>query len=171
MESEATTTARHHIFMPLRSNAAWFESDDTRSRLDRQVKVNLMLYDRIVFQNGRWHMTAGDDGQGMEFLNHNVPDDHRKTISYCVKGGEFGVMMNDVAVMHSRAQTAYEADFFPLVQDAGLNDTTAYDWLNGEAQPNFELKQHLTTIADRLIQEALRRAKAAEAAEQMKEDT
>jgi|GEM_PF-2037356 len=152
MEPEATTTERHHIYMPLRSNAAWFESDDTRSRLDRQVKVNLMLYDRIRFQNGRWKMTAGEDGQGMEFLVHEVPGD-RHEISYCAKGDEFGVMVNNTTVLRSRAQTAYEADFYPLIHDAGLYDTAAYDWFNGDVELNFEFKQHLTAVADRLIRE------------------
>lgn len=118
---------RSQVFIPLRSNAAWFGSPETRSHLERQIKVNLMLYDRLIFQNGRYRMTAGFDEVGMEMWDPNYPEERRKEISYCVQGGEFGVETNGISVMRSRAETDLEVDFYPIIHESGLYDTACYD--------------------------------------------
>jgi hypothetical protein len=118
------------VFMPLRSNAGWFESPDTRKALERQIKVNLMIYDRVIFQNGRWHMTAGYDSQGMEMppTFYKFSDEQRRHISYGAKGSHFGIQMGDVPILQSTAEISLNADFYPILYDAGLLETTCYRW-------------------------------------------
>jgi hypothetical protein len=145
-----------HIYFPLRSNAAWFGSQEARSRLERQFKINLMLYDRLILEDGRWHMSAADDGrQGME-INlgpKHISDEQRRKIWYFKAGEVFGVQANDKTVLRASAGVSYEVDFYPILYDAGLLETACYDWVNGSASLTSEGKQEVERLTDRLIQD------------------
>lgn len=143
---------RSQILMPLRSNAAWFGSPEARAGLERQIKVNLMLYDRVIFQNGRWHMTAGTDGQGMEHIwwKDQAPMG-RTRIPYYGDSGPFSIHVGETCVLHSIAETSYEVDFLPIMRDAGILDTACYDWLNDEVKLSGEADEALSRSAEALV--------------------
>jgi hypothetical protein len=126
------------IYMPLRSNAGWFGNSDARKRLERQIKTNLVLYDQLLFQDGRFEITAGDDGQGMQiwFPASSFPGD-RKRIEYFPPGGEFGVVAGEKAILRSISETGYSVDFFPIIHEARLEHATFIRWSNDDVLPEF----------------------------------
>ena len=127
------------VYMPLRSNAAWFSNADTKARLESQLKTNLVLYDRVVLQDGRYHVTAGDDGQGMawEFPGDNCGVD-RTRVKYYEPGQFFGVAVEGKFVMSSTCQTAYEIDFLPMIQETRLEDVTYIRWISSDVRPEVK---------------------------------
>lgn len=137
------------MFVPLRSNAAWFGDVDSRERLERQLKTYFILYDRIIFEGGRYRITAGIDGQGMEgiFPGNTFPGDRTK-IEFFNPGDEFGVSLGGVQVLQSTSQASYEVDFLPIIHDAGLEHATCIRWSDEEMNP--ELKR---AIGDRVYRD------------------
>ena len=127
------------VYMPLRSNAAWFADADCRKRLERQIKICLVLYDRIIFENGRYCVTAGVDGQGLQVMcpGDSYPGDRTK-ISFFTPGDEFGVALDGKQIMTSTSQSIYEVDYLPIIHDAQLADAGCI------------LPQHADTSAERL---------------------
>jgi len=117
------------LFLPLRSNSSWFSTTSTRDRLERQIKVNLVLYDRLIVQDGRYRITAGTDGQGMDMLlPTNKCGDDRKSISFYEPGGKFGVRLGDKVLLQSESYVSYDVDFYPIFYDAGLLDAEYIEW-------------------------------------------
>ncbi len=122
------------IYMPLRSNAAWFGDENCRQRLERQIKSYLILYDQIIFENGRVRLTVLESGTGahMQYPGNTFPDDRTK-ITYYEPGTPFSIRFGETpAVEHVAlqgvAQATYEVDFLPIVHDAGLTDATFIRW-------------------------------------------
>lgn len=126
------------IFLPLGSNASWFETEKTVAMLEGQLKTSLMLYDKVVLENGRYQMTAGDDGQGM---THNWPAESypgdRREFSFYEKGREFSIALGDKVVLKSRAEIAFEVDFCPIVAKAGINDDSCVEWCSSTLTQGF----------------------------------
>ena len=127
------------VFMPLRSNAAWFGDADCRERLERQIKTYLVLYDHIIFENGRYRITAGVDGQGIEMMcpGDSYPGDRSK-ISFFPPGDEFGVEFGGKQLLSSTSQSAYEVDYLPIVRDAGLEHAGCVRWSDNDIKPEFK---------------------------------
>jgi len=127
------------VFMPLRSNAAWFGDENCRGRLERQIKTYLVLYDLIVFENGRYNITAGVDGQGMQMMcpGDSFPGDRSK-IRFFTPGNEFGIDFGGKQVLRSTCQSAYEIDYLPIVRDAGIEYATCIRWSDDDI--NAEIK-------------------------------
>lgn len=50
------------IFFPLRSNSAWFLADETKDALEMRIKMSLMLYDEVVFQDALYQCTIWENG-------------------------------------------------------------------------------------------------------------
>jgi hypothetical protein len=140
--------------MPLRSNAAWFGSQETRTDLEHQIKVNLMLYDRVIFQNGRWQMTAGVEGLGMESIwwDKQIPHD-RNRISYYSSGHPYSIHMGDKCILQGIPETACEVDFYPIISGTGLFEAGCYTWLNGEVPLSADGDNDIAAVARTIIQE------------------
>jgi hypothetical protein len=121
------------IYMPLRSNAAWFGDDAAQARLERELKTNLALYDYVLLQDGRVQIVAGNDGQGfvMPHTAASFPGDRTK-IDYVQPGSAFGVIANGVQILASTCEIGYEVDFFPIVSQAGYQDATFIRWVQYE---------------------------------------
>lgn len=125
------------ILLPVRSNGAWFSNAEARSRLERQIKVNLLLYDKLLVQDGIYHVTAGVDGQGMSMFmpGDDVPTDRRKT-EYFQAGSPFGVEVGGKQVMRSVSEFSYVVDYYPILHEAGLVDAEYIEWVYGDlAEP------------------------------------
>ena len=56
---------KSRAYLPLRSNAAWFEAPDAREELERRLKVLLITHDAIVPQDGRYTCSFWMDGVGV----------------------------------------------------------------------------------------------------------
>ena len=123
------------VLMALRSNAAYFVKPEFRHHLEQQLKMNLMLYDRVVIEQGRWHFTADKKGQGMtQFLPLKRDDQHPTRIDYAIPGKKFGIYMNGTPVLESECDVGCTADFFPILHDAKLLDQACYDWVGVHVQ-------------------------------------
>ena len=117
------------IFLPLRSNSSWFSTTDTRKRLEKQIKVDLILYDRLVIQDGRYRMVAGIDGQGFDMMLHgNSYEGERRAITFYTPGADFGVQVGGSALIASKSLVSYDVDFYPIFHDAGLLEADYIEW-------------------------------------------
>jgi hypothetical protein len=77
------------LFFPLRSNIGWFTNENTRLDLEKRIKNSLIIYDKIVFENGRYKLFATDKG----IVDVNIPADDitwdRTNIYYFSKGDQY----------------------------------------------------------------------------------
>lgn len=147
MDNESPTT----IFLPLRSNAAWFENADSRERLEREMKSCLALYDHVLLEDGRIRLTAGEDGQGMNIrLPKNLQGLDRTKITYFEKGRPFSIRAGDKPIMQSTCDTAYDVDFYPIAHAAGLENVSFVRWTEDG------LNNDVRDLIDRQIESDLR---------------
>ena len=56
------------ILLPLRSNAGWFTSVETRAALDRRLKNLVFAYDRVIVQDGQFSATVWKSGQAFNLM-------------------------------------------------------------------------------------------------------
>lgn len=115
-----------------------------------------MLYDRLILQEGRWHLVASERGLGMsQFIPPEMLVDERHKIEYIEPGYQFGVsvkvdgeyqqLLNEVSFV------GYNVDFYPIIHDAGLLSTACYDWINKKVVLSREDQQLISRQADELI--------------------
>ena len=133
------------IYLPLAGNFNWFESEDSFNALDRHLKTVVAIFDVVVFENGRLHLSAGEDGQGMchSFPGDSFPDDRLDIKPYQL-GSVFGVDVNGVQLFQSKAAYSVDADYFPFLTRAGIADSDFIKW------SNHSLNQEFGTWADKV---------------------
>jgi hypothetical protein len=127
------------IYVPLRCNAGWFGDPDCRQRLERKLKIYSVLYDQVLFEDGRCHVSAGVDNQGMQMRwpGASYPGD-RKKISFFAPESKFGVAFGGKQLFQSASFSSYEIDFLPIVCDAGIEDSTFIRWSNLKISPQLD---------------------------------
>jgi hypothetical protein len=116
------------IFLPLRSNAAWFSDEQAQRVLEARLKNYLLLYDEIVLQDGRYQSTALETGYHDAYHPPGSIRGDRSKISYYQPGTPFGFFVRqtkdgpDVPVsgLVGPRLFTYEADFYPILASAGL---------------------------------------------------
>lgn len=114
------------VYFPLRSNGSWFASESARSELERRIKLCVLLYDRLAFENARYRLIVWEHGNlGLHMPAGTIPED-RSEISYYLPGDEyaFKVSASPEGEYHSLFEgpivEAFEIDFFPILSEAGL---------------------------------------------------
>ncbi|HRE04168.1 MAG TPA: hypothetical protein PKX00_01070 [Opitutaceae bacterium] len=124
---------------PLRSNAAWFTNAATVDSLRQRLKAALLLYDRVYFQEGRYHCTIWDRGAMDGFFPlDSLSREQRLKYSFQAPGKEASLAMTPTEggptkVLFSGVPKAYySADFFPLIEEAGLRNHSAISLVNGD---------------------------------------
>ena len=117
------------LFFPLRSNAWWFGSADARERLEGRIKNALILYDRLLFQDGRYHFRVTDTGSHDFLLPPVMLGDERKVIRYKKPGDQVGIALSTdpsspekTVLFGGAAVMAAEVDYFPILEDAGIRE-------------------------------------------------
>lgn len=45
------------LYLPLRSNAGWFATEDTQAELENRLKTFLIVYDELIIQDGVYEVT------------------------------------------------------------------------------------------------------------------
>lgn len=137
------------LFIPLRSNAAWFANDDTVARLNSQLKTAAMLYDQLLLEDGRYFITADAGGQGYQshMPSQFLPKEDRDSIAYFTPGGTFSLAAGDKQVLSGIAAASYQADFFPVLNKSGIINETFLRWHNKNLNPAIE--NELKTRASR----------------------
>ncbi|MFH1671809.1 MAG: hypothetical protein ABIF87_00040 [Pseudomonadota bacterium] len=116
------------IFLPLRSNAAWFVEEQARSELERRIKIYMVLYDEIIFQDGRYVSRAGETGSFDILMPSDRYPGDRTSISFCKPGHNFSVVIAGQKIIGGKAQVAYETDFYPIIHDSGLFGMDYFKW-------------------------------------------
>jgi hypothetical protein len=134
------------IFLPLRSNTAWFSDAEAIGRFERLLRIHIALYDRIVLEDGILRLSCDDDGQGFVFtIPPNNTSADRTKLSFCEPGGSFAIAVGGQTVLHGKQSYGCNADFKPILHRAGLNGATYFQWLFGDLVP--ELKQQTDRLA------------------------
>ena len=115
------------VFLPLYSNMPWFTDEESVTRLERQIKSHLILYDELYLEDGKLQFFASADGQGMQF--HRPSDsisEARSGPSFFSPGQRFGIQFLDPAtgknvnLLSAQNEHGYEVDFYPVLSKAGL---------------------------------------------------
>ena len=117
------------VFLPLRSNSAWFVGQDFRNRFERKLKNFLIFYDEIIIQDGRYIYRGGETGNFEIFLPAGQYDGDRTILSACETGKEFGVKIGDQKIIWGTAESAYETDFYPITNKGGIVQKDYIRWL------------------------------------------
>lgn len=68
------------LYFPLQSNCSRFSSYTGRLALERRIKAGLILYDELVFQDGRFVRTVLEGGSFENFLPPDQIPDRRKVV-------------------------------------------------------------------------------------------
>ena len=142
------------LFLPLRSNAAWFTSADTRDALERRMKQYALLYDQVVLQNGRYRFVAVDSGGVETYVPPGVDDESRLSIDYYTPGSEFAVRISADPdgewhpLIAGQTRASYAADFLPILHDAGMLSGDYFAWFNGDIDQNAKAaaKAHVGSL-------------------------
>lgn len=124
---------------PLRSNAAWFANPATVETLRQRLKVALLLYDKVYFQEGRYYCTIWERG-AMEgfFPLESLSREQRLQYSFQAPGKAASLAVTPTeggptrVLMSGVPKTHYNADFFPLIEEAGLRNHPAVSLVNGD---------------------------------------
>jgi hypothetical protein len=123
----------------LRSNAAFFMNPATVATLRQRLKAALLIYDKVILQDGRYYCTVFDRGVFDGFLPlQAMTREQRLQYSFQQPGKEARLSVGETPgsqghVLISGVPTAYyNADFFPLVEEAGLRGHPAVEILQGD---------------------------------------
>jgi hypothetical protein len=119
------------MFLPLRSNAAWFADVHAHRELESRLKNYLLLYDEIILQNGRYQSTALATGHHDTYYPPGSARIDRTKITFYRPGTPTAVKVSKskhgpsvpVQALTGPRLFTYEADFYPLLLSAGLLNT------------------------------------------------
>jgi hypothetical protein len=113
------------ILFPVRSCAGYFESQETVSVLEKQIKLSLVCFDEILFENGSYSLVVAEHGNFGYFTPpENISEESRK-LSFG-KGGNYGLKYADFGsndytnVNLGSAKISYRADFYPILKQADI---------------------------------------------------
>ena len=114
------------ILFPLRSSCGWFAGPDSRSSLEARVKCALVLYENLIFQDGRFKLTVWDRSSfDVMMAPGSIPDD-RTSLKYFKPGTGARLAISENGSGSQQVLAAgpilagYEVDFYPILLDAGL---------------------------------------------------
>lgn len=136
--------AVEEIFFGLRSNAAWFASEDACETLERRLKWAVMLYDRVALQDGRFIGRYGVENsyEWMQFPERASP--LRPELKFIPAGGRFALEARPVdedeppmPVFEDRIEASVEADFYPLLRRAEIAGESYLRWVRGDLPKRY----------------------------------
>lgn len=115
------------LLIPLRSNAGWFQSPDTKSILEGRIKAAAVTHDQLLFQNGRYTVTVWERGSMDWLIGSNAMSiEERLQIRYHTPGGEVNLNVRSQEsevwhpLMNGPAIESLEVDFLPILSESGL---------------------------------------------------
>lgn len=136
------------VFLPLRSNAGWFSSENTHAQLVSRFKNLLLFNDRLIVQDGRYEASFLATGSS----DHLVPGKlvkNREKIRYHEPGSSFQVRVAPSGtedfkpILSGAFEASYEADFWPVLAEAGITQSDCIEWVQ------LELSGDGRALADR----------------------
>ncbi len=127
------------MFFPLRSNAGWFISREGKEDLEGVIKNYIILFDKIVFQDGRYYCSIGEKTSVDSFIPANFKDLKREKIKDFIPGKErFSLKINSTGsadqstLFEEEVKFRFEADFYAILDEAGLAKEGYIDWMGGD---------------------------------------
>ncbi|MEX2374702.1 MAG: hypothetical protein WD942_03840 [Dehalococcoidia bacterium] len=118
------------IYFPLRSNAGWFTSEQTRGLLERRIKNAMVLYDQLLFQDGLYKWVVLEKGQFDFYMGPDANPGDRGELSAFVPGRPAGLRMRSsktgeyLPILEGPAVAGFNVDFFPILHQAGVLSTS-----------------------------------------------
>jgi hypothetical protein len=120
------------VFMPLRSNIGWFQSNDLREEISTRVKESILLYDELCIEDGTFSV---DIVEGSGFLKRYHPPGsipiEQRTIEYKrdLQPTEMtlGIGPDDAdaptaIILQGNASTRFKIDYHEIFKNAELSD-------------------------------------------------
>jgi hypothetical protein len=116
------------LLLPLRSNAAWFASSETRSVLESRVKAAVVIYDELIIQDGRYTSTVWERGS-LDWLlpPDSLTSEQRRTLDYHEPGNRIQVTIRPAdsegpkhSILDGPAIESLSVDYYPILNEAGL---------------------------------------------------
>ncbi len=143
------------VFFPLRSNAAWFRDSIVRDKLENRIKVNLLLYDRVLVEDGSYVVMAGVDG--LQGLEQTIPPgtsniDRTKSI-YIEEGGRFEFRTGSNTLLSAEAWRGYHVDFMPILAQRNLVNVGFVELSRPRLQPGTLDEISVRSIAEQIQQQ------------------
>jgi hypothetical protein len=146
------------ILVPLRASTAWFTEMGTRAALERALKHLIVFYDVVALQDGRYSCTITETGSFDHFANAGAAGELDRTkIRYYAPGSQVKVAVSSTGdsgdwheVLGGPIVAGYEADFYPIISDAGLLGAECFRWYDGDLEPaqKKEAKSRARTQSD-----------------------
>ena len=126
------------IFLPLRSNSAWFTEAEALYELERRIKNCIVLYDEIIIQDGRYVCRIGEAGSfDILMPSSRYPGDRTK-LEPCKTGENFSVLVGGKKIIGGKADVAYETDFYPIINNAGLAEMDYFKWIGVDLEEEYK---------------------------------
>lgn len=119
------------VFLPLRSNINWFQSQELKTQLDARLKEALLLYDEVVIEDGTFYAEITEHGGFQPYLPPGtIPVDQRiiewdrdirpteVKLGFKIEGshGPFQTLLAGKTIAR------YKVDFFDLTRGSRLSD-------------------------------------------------
>ena len=126
-------------FLPLASNAGWFERDTLFFDLERRLKVLLLTHDELVIDDGSFRFAVADSGLVEQPLAPRMITRDRRDLGFLT--GQHDV---PASVLLSLA-----IDFVPIVARAGIADLSGISWSEQALVPSVKraLRAHVDALA------------------------
>lgn len=142
------------IFLPLRSNAAWFADEDSHSELGRRIKRLLLFHDALAVEDGRYTASFVARGASDHFFPPTSIRD-RARIQYRSLGTGYQVRVARSGtdefspIISGALQASFEVDFWPVLSEAGITGADYIRWIEYE----------LTDESKEIVRQAVFRAR------------
>src|SRR6266550_531416 len=120
-QRRAMTDQRRFIFLPLRTNVRYFASRRGFAALDARLKALALLYDDLLFENGVYDCSVGEQG-AFDSLVPFINDEQLKP-RRTRRGAPMGVNMQNertgewVKMIATRSLKAFRAQFISTLDD------------------------------------------------------
>ncbi len=120
----------NRVYFPLRSNVAWFQSQDLREVLDVRLKETLLLYDEVIIEDGTFVADITEEGGYYPYYPPGyLPDDQRVIIQERdIKPTEFraGIKLSNSdkpyqTLISDKTIARYKIDYFDILQGSDLS--------------------------------------------------
>jgi len=124
----------NQILLPLRSNVGWFRGQETRKMLERIIKNYLIIYDKILIQDGRYECVLGESGSWDFFIPSKSINFDRTKIEFFKPSQKFSLLIGNEGskpkhpLNIGNVIAAYQVDYYPILNDAGLLNVDYIQW-------------------------------------------
>lgn len=118
------------FFFPLRTNVEFFSAAEDYLALEKRVKQVMLLYDRIIIEDGTYVCCTGPRGSwDLHIPPGDLSPEQRLSTEYSPVSGEFSVVVDGHEVLSSPTERRFRSDFYPILRGIPFESV---DWCSRE---------------------------------------